>query len=119
MESNLRVCEQTILNVTQVLISLQNEGTKLTRENQQLTNFIDRIPNSKMLTLSGRIQPDGEPHFTVSFILREKLSLNPLIISAHRNSPTNITFEVDTIFEKFEILKVAKEKLNDSRIIIF
>lgn len=113
---SLGICEETVLNATQTLLSLQYEVNALRKTNQQLINVLQKYPDSKTLTLSGRIPPDGEASVTAKFIIQEKLELNPDIVSAVRNNDGSITIEVSTLSEKLEILEEAKEKLKNTKI---
>lgn len=117
-ETFLRICELTVLNTTQAILSLQSEVNSLRKTNQQLTTILERYPDGRKLTMSGRIPPNDGAVATVKFVLREKLSLNSDILSATKNSDGSITFELATLEEKLEVLDAAKEKLKNSRIII-
>ncbi|KAF5292535.1 hypothetical protein FQR65_LT01681 [Abscondita terminalis] len=111
-------CLQTIFNITQSLIDLQTQNNELTSKNLLLKELLKKTPNSRQLTLSGRIPPDGSPTNTVAFILSEKLNIKLLITSAERNVDGSITFDVPSLDDKLQILNVAKEELRLTKISI-
>ncbi|KAF2880535.1 hypothetical protein ILUMI_25633 [Ignelater luminosus] len=117
-EAFLRLCELTVLNATQALLSLQSQVNSLTITNQKLTALLEKYPDGRKLTISGRLQKDDDALTITRFVLREKLDLNPDVVSATRNSDGSITFELSNLTDKIEVLEAAKEKLKNSRVII-
>ncbi|KAK4886926.1 hypothetical protein RN001_003197 [Aquatica leii] len=74
--------EDCMFNLTQ----LESEIEVLLKKNLMLTHLLEKTPNVNTLTMSGRLPPDGLAISTVTFIINEKLDINPTILSAVRNA---------------------------------
>ncbi|KAB0799701.1 hypothetical protein PPYR_07581 [Photinus pyralis] len=111
-------CLEGILNVTKTLLEQQAYINALELANKQMRTYIEQQKDGRKLTISGRLPPDDMASPTVSFILREKLDLNPIIVSAERHNDGSITFEVPSVEDKIEILQAARKKLATSAISI-
>lgn len=111
-------CLEGILNVTRTLLEQQAQINVLELANQQMKTYIELQKDAKKITIRGRLPPDDDASSMASFILKEKLDLNPVIISAERNNDGSITFEVPSIEDKIEILQAARKKLATSTISI-
>lgn len=111
-------CLEAVLNLTQTLLQQQARMNALQLTNLQMRNYIEEQSDGRKLTMSGKIPPDGAASASVSFILRERLDLNPVIISADWNDNGSITFEVASVEIKLEILQEAKKKLVATKVSI-
>ncbi|KAF5292533.1 hypothetical protein FQR65_LT01679 [Abscondita terminalis] len=122
---NFTVTELLMLNVkTQTedcsynITRLQSEIEMLLKKNLLLTHLLEKTPNVKQLTMSGRVPLDGQAMSIVKFIIKEKLDITPTITRAVRNDDGSIIFEVATLDEKLHILNAAQTKLDKSKIFI-
>ncbi|KAF5280015.1 hypothetical protein FQA39_LY05396 [Lamprigera yunnana] len=98
--------------------ALESQIEILSKKNILLCKVLEKLPNSKKLTLSGRLPPNDNAAITVSFVLWEKLSMSPRIKSAVKNEDGSITFEVLNLEDKMLILSVAQEQLRNSKYVI-
>lgn len=112
------LCLQSLFNITQSFTQIQTYTEMLQRKNDRMRNYIEQSPSARKLTLSGKIPPDEQASFTVGFVLRERLDMNPKIVAAQRHFDGRITFEVPTIEDKLDILDAAKVKLVRTKIFI-
>lgn len=113
----LMICERSVANTTKYLITIQSEVMALREENKILISLLEEHPNAGKLVLSGGIPPGSETEAIVGFVLREKLGLRPIIVSAKREEDESITFEV-SLNDKLRIINASKDKLAGSRIAI-
>ncbi|KAB0799702.1 hypothetical protein PPYR_07582 [Photinus pyralis] len=112
------ICLQSLFNVTQSFGQLQSYVVTLKKKSEQLRNFIEQSPSARKMTISGRIPLEGLASSTVAFLLREKLDINVVVVSAERHFDGSIAFEVPTIDDKLEILEAAKSKLAYTKIFV-
>lgn len=67
---------------------------ELRARNDLMKEIIEKDPDGRKLKLTGRLPTEGEPEDIVKFVLNEKFSLKPKILTAYQGKDSSITFEV-------------------------
>lgn len=96
-------------------MSLFNKIESLQEDVDILLEAIEKLPNSKILTLNGSIPKEEDATLTVRSVT-EKLDVQVTVDLAERNPDGSITFTVTSPSEKLKLLKAAREKLEGTRI---
>lgn len=104
--------------MTHSLLGLHSQVDDLIAKRKTVLELLERFPELKNLKLVGRFPLDQTADMTVRYVLKEKLDLQPLVVSAERKNDTFITFQLSTLEEALEVLHRAKATLGQSRIMI-
>lgn len=108
---HLAICEQTLTNVTQKLLSLTDELEELRKNNVIMKDIIEMDTDGRKLKLTGNLPTKGEPERIVQDILERKYSLYPKILTAYQSKDNSITFEVK-LEDKVKIIRRQQEVAN-------
>ncbi|KAK9870921.1 hypothetical protein WA026_009884 [Henosepilachna vigintioctopunctata] len=115
----IKICERTILNITDLLLKLRTEVSSLKDTNEILREISEKHHDSaRTLKVEGRIPVNEDALSTVKGIIKQKLALSIEIVEARRNKDGGITFETTSLDDKVQIIKAAKEKLRYSKIFL-
>lgn len=108
MSHDLALCEESLTNVTQTWLNMKSKLDEVISVNAIMKDIIEKDPDGRRLKLSGRLPEFNDPKSAVRYVLDEKYSVNPNILTAYKHKDGSVSFEV-SLEDKIALIKKQAE----------